>query len=141
MNTQSIINTSVEDVTIDGTLNIDAIVEIINGLKEVAKAAKAEAKEKAKEAKAENDAKQALIGKAYYNSLPIGATFTYTNADGDVIEGRKVETKSKSGSTAACELVNPPANAKTTKRYPKFHKVIVPSDFEMALDEAEEEIA
>ena len=139
MNTQSIINTIVESATVDGTLNIDAIVEIINGLKEVAKSAKAEAKAKAKEAKAENDAKQALIGKAYYNSLPIGATFTYTNADGDVIEAKKIETKSKSGSTAACELLNPPANAKTTKRYPKFHKVVVPADF--SVEDLEEEIA
>ena len=39
---------------------------------------------------------------------------------------RKIETKSKSGNSAACEVISGIECAKSNKRYPKFHQVIVP---------------
>jgi len=87
-----------------------------------------------KEAAKENDAE---AGKAYYNALKEGATFQYKTADGTVVEARKIKTKSGTGSTAACELIYPPAGAKTAKRYPKFYQVVVP----VATETAEEVVA
>lgn len=77
---------------------------------------------------AENEAK-GVTGKAYFDTLENGASFTYTDAKGNEVELLKIETKSKSGATAAGEMVNPPAGAKSTKRYPKFHQINVPADF------------
>ena len=74
--------------------------------------------------KADNEAK-AVAGKNYFDSLPVGALFTYTDASGQTIELKKIETKSKSGLTAAGEMTNPPAGAKSTKRYPKFYQLNV----------------
>lgn len=78
--------------------------------------------------KAERDAEREEIGKAgkaFYDSLNVGDHFTYTTSDGTEVEAIKITTKSNTGSTAACELVNPPANAKTSKRYPKFWQVVI----------------
>ena len=77
---------------------------------------------------AENKTKDE-IGKTYFDSLENGASFSYTDAKGTTIELLKIETKSKSGATAAGEMVNPPAGAKSTKRYPKFHQLVIPADF------------
>ena len=77
---------------------------------------------------AENEAK-AELGKTYFDSLKNGDSFSYTDAKGTTIELLKIETKSKSGATAAGEMVNPPAGAKSTKRYPKFHQLVIPADF------------
>ena len=77
---------------------------------------------------AENEVK-AELGKAYFDSLKDGDSFSYTDAKGTTIELLKIETKSKSGATAAGEMVNPPAGAKSTKRYPKFHQLVIPAEF------------
>jgi hypothetical protein len=87
-----------------------------------------------KEATRESDAE---AGKAYYNALAEGATFVYKTADGTMVEAKKIKTKSGTGSTAACELLNPPAGAKTTKRYPKFYQVVVPVETPNIADEVE----
>ena len=50
---------------------------------------------------------------------------------------KKISTKSGFDKRAACELVNPPAGAKSTKRYPAFHQVVVP----VAEESAEEVVA
>jgi hypothetical protein len=81
--------------------------------------------------KARKDAENAVkaeAGKAYYDALPVGGEFQYKLSDGSIMEATKIETKSKTGLTAACELVNPPEDAKTSVRYPKFWQVVVPAE-------------
>lgn len=135
MDIQNVVDTIVANVTVDGNVNVDALNEIIKGLRDVSSAEKKLAKEKAKDAQAEERAKTGEVAKAYYDSLAVGDIFFYKNSAGDVIEARKIETKSKTGATAAGELVNPPANAKTTKRYPKFYQLVLPEAAEETSDE------
>ena len=70
----------------------------------------------------------AKAGKAYYNALKVGEEFRYKTADGTEVLARKIETKSKSGNTAACEVISGIECAKSNKRYPKFYQVIVPTE-------------
>lgn len=70
----------------------------------------------------------AKVGKDYYNALKVGEEFRYKTADGTEVLARKIETKSKSGNTAACEVISGIECAKSNKRYPKFHQVIVPTE-------------
>ena len=81
-------------------------------------------KETAKKEKAEKKAELAVGGKAYYNSLRVGAEFSYKSADGVVHRAKKIETKSDSGLRAAGELLE--YETKSAKRYPTFDQVIVP---------------
>ena len=111
--------------------DLDGLKEVIKGLQAVAKEARVEAKDAEKAKKEADNAEKAKVGKAYYDSLNEGDQFEYVDASGNKILGVKITTKSKTGSTAACELVNPPADAKSTKRYPKFHQVSVPEGFEI----------
>lgn len=141
MDTQNIINTIVESVTVDGNINLDALNEIVDGLKKTVKLVKDEQKKAEKDARDEARAESAELAKAYYNSLAKDAVFSYKTSDGVIHEAKKIETKSKTGATAACELINPPANAKTTKRYPKFYQVVVPETFTVESDDVAEEIA
>ena len=81
--------------------------------------------------KAEKEATNEVLakaGKAYYDSLKVGEEFTYRTADGTEVLARKIETKSKSGSTAACEVISGIECSKSNKRYPKFHQVKVPTE-------------
>ena len=75
---------------------------------------------------ADNEA-LAETGKKFYDSLKVGDEFDYKTADGTIVHARKIETKSKSGNTAACEVLFGIECAKSNKRYPKFHQVIVPT--------------
>ena len=68
----------------------------------------------------------AKAGKSYYDALKVGEEFRYKTADGTEVLARKIETKSKSGNSAACEVISGIECAKSNKRYPKFHQVIVP---------------
>ena len=70
----------------------------------------------------------AKVGKDYYNALKVGEEFRYKTADGTEVLARKIETKSKSGNTAACEVISGIECAKSNKRYPKFYQVIVPTE-------------
>ena len=70
----------------------------------------------------------AKVGKDYYDALKVGEEFRYKTADGTIVHARKIETKSKSGNTAACEVISGIECAKSNKRYPKFHQVIVPTE-------------
>lgn len=118
-----------DGVTKDGAIDIDRLQIILKELNEIKKSVKEAAKKTLKE---KNDAakeQNSSRGKAYYNSLSVGDEFFYVSSDGTEFAAKKIETKSKTGSTAACELINPPANAKTTKRYPKFWQVQVPAEF------------
>ena len=62
----------------------------------------------------------AKVGKDYYDALKVGEEFRYKTADGTEVLARKIETKSKSGNTAACEVISGIECAKSNKRYPKF---------------------
>ena len=106
----------------DILLNFDweALSEVTKALNNYLKAHKEQVKETAKKEKAE----LAVGGKAYYNSLKVGAEFSYKSADGVVHRAKKIETKSDSGLRAACELLE--YETKSAKRYPEFHQVIVP---------------
>ena len=70
----------------------------------------------------------AKAGKAYYDSLGVGKEFDYKCADGTLVHARKIETKSKSGATAACEVISGIECSKSNKRYPKFYQVVVPAE-------------
>jgi len=106
--------------------------------------ARAEKRQANKDAiKAQKEAKDAINGergKLYYDSLEIGAEFEIETANG-VVKVKKIETKSKTGSTAACELLDPPVGSKTAKRYPKFCKVVVPAEFGVEKKTSEEVVA
>lgn len=141
MDTQNIINTIIESVTVDGNVNLDALNEIVDGLKKTVKLVKDEQKKAKAEAKAKERADVGEVAKVFYNSLAVGEVFSYRTSDGTVHEAKKIETKSKTGATAACELINPPANAKTTKRYPKFYQIVLPEDYSVETDDVAEEIA
>ena len=81
--------------------------------------------------KAEKEATNEVLakaGKAYYNSLKVGEEFTYRTADGTEVLARKIETKSGSGNSAACEVISGIECAKSNKRYPKFYQVKVPAE-------------
>lgn len=137
MNTNELIQSVVASLsTMDDegkvvAFDLDGLKEVIKGLQAIAKEARVEAKDAEKAKKEEDNAEKAKFGKAYYDSLNEGDEFEYVDASGNKILGVKIATKSKTGSTAACELVNPPAGAKSTKRYPKFYQVSVPEGFEI----------
>ena len=113
--------------------------EVIKELRTVAKDARTKSKDDEKAKKDADKAELANIGKTYYDSLNVGDEFSYTDASGKEWVALKIETKSKTGTTAACELIDPPAGAKNTKRYPKFHQVVVPADF--VVDNVTENVA
>ena len=113
--------------------------EVIKELRSVAKDARTKFKDDEKAKKDADKAELAERGKAFYDSLAVGDEFSYTDASGKEWVAIKIETKSKTGSTAACELIDPPTGAKNTKRYPKFHQVVVPADF--VVDNTTENVA
>lgn len=102
----------------------EAFSEVVKILNNYLKAHNEQFKETAKKEKEEKKAELAVGGKAYYNSLRIGAEFSYKSADGVIHKARKIETKSDSGLRAACELLE--CSTKSPKRYPTFDQVIVP---------------
>ena len=85
-----------------------------------------DSKKAIKAEKEAHDEKLAEVGKKFYDSLKVGDEFDYKTADGTVVHARKIEMKSKSGNSAACEVISGIECAKSNKRYPKFHQVIVP---------------
>ena len=59
--------------------------------------------------KAEKEAANEVLakaGKVYYDALKVGEEFTYRTADGTEVLARKIETKSGSGNSAACEVIS-----------------------------------
>ena len=93
-------------------------------------------KEAIKAEKEASNEKLAEVGKKFYDALKVGDEFDYKTADGTTVHARKIETKSKSGNSAACEVISGIECAKSNKRYPKFYQVIVP-----VVKETSEEIA
>ena len=102
----------------------EALSEVAKALNNYLKAHSEQVKETTKKEKEEKKAELAVGGKAYYNSLKVGAEFSYKSADGVVHRAKKIETKSDSGLRAACELLE--YETKSAKRYPTFDQVIVP---------------
>ena len=85
-------------------------------------------KEAIKAQKEANNAVLAESGKAFYDGLAEGDTFTYKTADGTEVVARKIKTKSGSGNSAACEVISGLviAEGKSNKRYPKFYQIVLP---------------
>ncbi len=88
-------------------------------------------KENKEEIKAKKEADNAVLaesGKAFYDGLAEGDTFTYKTADGTEVVARKIKTKSGSGNSAACEVISGLviAEGKSSKRYPKFYQIVLP---------------
>ena len=88
-------------------------------------------KENKEAIKAQKEADNAVLaesGKAFYDGLAEGDTFTYKTADGTEVVARKIKTKSGSGNSAACEVISglTIAEGKSAKRYPKFYQIVVP---------------
>lgn len=75
--------------------------------------------------KADNEVLSAE-GKKIYDALKVGEEFDYKTADGTVVHARKIETKSKAGLSAACEVISgiEIAAGKSAKRYPKFYQLV-----------------
>ena len=137
MNANEIVSSVVASLsTMDDAGNVvafdlDGLKEVIKGLQSVGKEARIADKDKAKEDKKLREKNEAIVGKAYYDALLEGDEFSYKDASGKILTGKKILTKSKTGSTAAMELNEIPEGSKTAKRYPKFHQLVVPAGFEM----------
>ena len=106
------------------SVNFEMLDKAIAEVRSLRKELNEQFKEAAKEAKKLANEEAGKSAKAYYDSLPIGAEFSYKDAKGNILKARKIETKSNSGKRASCELVE--CSTKSAKRYPEFHQVIVP---------------
>ena len=107
--------------------DFDSFDQLVKDLVTARKNMRADAKEAKKAKKAEENESKAEVGKKYYDSLKAGDEFKYVASDGTVVTARKITTKSNSGLSAACEVVDGIEVKKSAKRYPKFYQVIVPS--------------
>ena len=97
-------------------IDIDGMTELVKMIQAKKKELKDLVAEQNKEAKKEANAELAAAGKAYYDSLAIGDTFSYKDAKGNVWEVEKIETKSKSGLSAACKVSDEIRIATTGKK-------------------------
>ena len=110
-------------------IDIDGMTELVKMIQAKKKELKDLVAEQNKEAKKEANAELAAAGKAYYDSLAVGDTFSYKDAKGNVWEVTKIETKSNSGLSAACKVsdeVRIANNWKKAEKYPKFYQVVIP---------------
>jgi len=81
-------------------------------------------------------------GKKFYDSLKVGDEFQYVMASGAIITAKKIETKSKTGLSAACEVVSGMeiAEGKTKKRFPKFSKIVKIQNVEKPVENTEKPV-
>ena len=110
-------------------IDIDGMTELVKMIQAKKKELKDLVAEQNKEAKKEANAELAAAGKAYYDSLAVGDTFSYKDAKGNVWEVTKIETKSNSGLSAACKVSDEVRNAnnwKKAEKYPKFYQIVIP---------------
>lgn len=112
------------DVT---AFDYDGLGEVIKQLQAKKKEMSDLAKEEKKATKAAENAKNAEIGKAYYDSLKVGDFFRYKDSKGEIHFVEKITTKSNSGLTAACRISAADLKEGKTKRerYPKFYQIII----------------
>ena len=108
------------------SVNFEMLDKAIAEVRSLRKELNEQFKEAAKEAKKLANEEAGKSAKAYYDSLPIGAEFSYKDAKGNILKARKIETKSNSGKRASCELIE--CSTKSAKRYPEFCQVIVPTE-------------
>ena len=108
------------------SVNFEMLDKAIAEVRSLRKELNEQFKEAAKEAKKLANEEAGKSAKVYYDSLPIGAEFSYKDAKGNVLKARKIETKSNSGKRASCELIE--CSTKSAKRYPEFYQVIVPTE-------------
>ena len=108
------------------SVNFEMLDKAIAEVRSLRKELNEQFKEAAKEAKKLANEEAGKSAKAYYDSLPIGAEFSYKDAKGNILKARKIETKSNSGKRASCELIE--CSTKSAKRYPEFYQVIVPTE-------------
>lgn len=108
------------------SVNFEMLDKAIAEVRSLRKELNEQFKEAAKEAKKAANEEAGKSAKAYYDSLPIGAEFSYKDAKGNILKARKIETKSNSGKRASCELIE--CSTKSAKRYPEFYQVIVPTE-------------
>ena len=120
---QDVFNNFVE---LDGTTitNFDLLgyEKLVGLLTDNLRRFKKDSKNKEKEEKAKKSEANAEIGKAYYNSLKVGDSIKVV-IGGETFDAIKIETKSKSNSSVACEVEG------KGNRYLKFDKIVVPADF------------
>jgi hypothetical protein len=108
--------------------DFDAFDKVVTDLISERASMRADAKTKAKKAKDAENAELGKVAKEYYDSLNEGDVFSYKDASGKIWEAKKIVPKSGSDKRASCELIDPPAGAKSTKRYPEFFRVVVPTE-------------
>lgn len=89
------------------------------------KALKKEKEERQKQEKAAEEERLAAENKPLYQSWEVGHKFQYRDASAAVHDVAKIQTKSNTGKTAACELLEMPAGGKTLRRYPKFYQIVL----------------
>ena len=106
------------------SVNFEMLDKAIAEVRSLRKELNEQFKEATKEAKKLANEEAGKAAKVYYDSLPIGAEFSYKDAKGNILKARKIETKSNSGKRASCELIE--CSTKSAKRYPEFHQVIIP---------------
>ena len=110
-------------------IDIDGMTELVKMIQAKKKELKDLVAEQEKETKKAKNAELAAAGKAYYDSLAVGDTFSYKDAKGNVWEVTKIETKSNSGLSAACKVsdeVRIANNWKKAEKYPKFYQIVIP---------------
>ena len=120
---QAITQSVVVENDVVTSVDFEMLDKAIADVRSLRKELKEAEKEAEKAAKVAANAELAKAGKAFYDSLPIGAEFEYKTADGTVLKARKIETKSNSGKRASCELIE--CSTKSAKRYPEFHQVFI----------------
>ena len=114
-------------------IDIDGMTELVKMIQAKKKELKEAFAEQTKEAKKAENAEKSIYGKAYYDSLAIGDTFSYKDSKGKVWEVTKIETKSNSGLSAACKVsdeIRIANNWKKAEKYPKFYQIVFPTDAE-----------
>ena len=110
-------------------IDIDGMTELVKMIQAKKKELKEAFAEQAKEAKKSENAEKSIDGKAYYDSLAVGDTFEYKDSKGKIWTVEKIETKSKSGLSAACKVsdeIRIANNWKKAEKYPKFYQIVLP---------------
>ena len=115
------------------SFDFEGLKDVIKTLQTNKKELSEIAKKQAKEAKAQSDAENAEIGKAYVDSLREGAEVSYRMAGGKVITGTLVKISDKTATIRLPED-SPRLEGKNTNRknydcrYIKFDKIVVPAE-------------
>ena len=104
--------------------DLESLDELITELRAMAKDKRAEMKDVQKAQKTASKEAAAEVGKEYYSKLAVGDEFRIV-IGGKEVEVVKIETKSKSNSSAACKIKDWNGEGKTPNRYLGFDKVIV----------------